>query len=111
VLYIISNRSTSHSFMFYTCCSCFLPELSDLPPPLISVTNCDDFDLQIGGFPYSLLVKENGNYKVKPIENDDTLSGMNSTALCPAVIPLLSSLCFMFCCNTTPIKLLLHVLL
>ncbi|KAF6033473.1 hypothetical protein EB796_008223 [Bugula neritina] len=52
-----------------------IQKLSDLPPPLISVTNCDDFDLQIGGFPYSLLVKENGNYKVKPVENDDTLSG------------------------------------
>lgn len=46
-----------------------LLDTKELPPPVLTVKGCDGFDLQIGGFPYRLLIASTGGrYIIKSLD-------------------------------------------
>ena len=50
-------------------------DVDELPPPLLSVKDCEGFDLQIGGFPYRLLSATTaGRYLIRNV-HDNTKIG------------------------------------
>lgn len=51
-----------------------LTDQAELPPPLLVVRGCEGFDLQIGGFPYRLLLASTGGrYVIRSIDTGENI--------------------------------------